>query len=169
MCCTPKGVLAAQVCALLQAKHSTFAEARDAIALHLLSTLLGRADRSTVLSEHAQELLVAVPAVASFMVLDVQTASAPSTADEGKQPASAPAPPVPDMLDPAALQLEALYVLLLILSSPTPQVCTHSYPTLLPPSQKQSCYRNLRHMHVVSLALWSLTNLMSIFMCSGCS
>lgn len=138
MCCTPKGVLAAQVCALLQAKHSTFAEARDAIALHLLGTLLGRADRSTVLSEHAQELLVAVPAVASFMVLDVQT---PSTADEGKQPASAPAPPVPDMLDPAALQLEALYVLLLILSSPTPQVCTHSYPTLSPPSHNNPVIR----------------------------
>ncbi len=66
-----------------------------------------------------------MPAIASFMVLHAQAAPAAAAGDKGKQPEQAQptAPAAPDMLDPAALQLQALYVLLLILSSPLPQVC----------------------------------------------
>ncbi|EIE22426.1 hypothetical protein COCSUDRAFT_42735 [Coccomyxa subellipsoidea C-169] len=121
--CIESGALAA-ACTAIQAKDRTAAGARDALALHLLGILLERADRSTVLAENAAVVAAAVPAIASFMVLHAQAAPAAAAGDKGKQPEQAQptAPAAPDMLDPAALQLQALYVLLLILSSPLPQV-----------------------------------------------
>lgn len=112
---------------MLQAKRSnTGIEAQSALALHLLGVLLQRAEHGTVLEDSALDVAAAVPAVASFMVLDTRsTSSAAAAAEKGKQPEAgqAPARQAPDMMDPAALQLEALHVLLLILSSPGPQVC----------------------------------------------
>ncbi|BDA43419.1 probable neurochondrin at N-terminal half [Coccomyxa sp. Obi] len=123
--CLESGALAA-ACSALQAKGSnTGIEARSALALHLLGVLLQRAEHDTVLVDSALDVATAVPAVASFMVLDTRSGSSvAAAAQKGKQqePGQAPAPPAPDLVDPVALQLEALLVLLLILSSPSPQV-----------------------------------------------
>ncbi|CAL8468607.1 g8147 [Coccomyxa elongata] len=123
--CLESGALAA-ACSALQAKRSNAGiEAQSALVLRLLGILLQRAEHGTVLADSALDVAAAVPAVASFMVLDTRsTSSAAAAAEKGKQPEAgkAPAPQAPDMMDPAALQLEALHVLLLILSLPGPQV-----------------------------------------------
>lgn len=98
--------------------------AREALALHLLGVLLDLPDRSGILEDNAGMIRSAVPRVAAFMVLDTRASSSATADDKAKRPEGepAPAPPAPDVLDPAALQLQALHVLLLILASPPPEV-----------------------------------------------
>lgn len=135
----------------LQAKESnTGIEAQSALALRLLGVLLQRAEHGTILADNAVNVAAAVPSVASFMVLGTRSASSAAAAAEmGKQPepGQAPAPPAPDILDPAALQLEALHVLLLILSSPPPQVCLdQSSRKHSPPSVAGLCAHMSTHL-----------------------
>ncbi len=98
-----------------------------AAALRLLSALLSGSDREAAIAAAPEAMAGAVPALASMLVLD-------PAAEPGMRPNGQPAAGQQPEEDAAALQLDALHALLLVLPSAHPVVCCNPQAPVQGPS-----------------------------------